>query len=50
MARRQAFETDLAGEAEQELQRQLRKRIRARQPLKLVFINAPKIESPAVKQ
>jgi len=50
MARRQAFETDLPGEAEQELQRQLRKRIRARQPLKLVFINAPQIESHAVKQ
>ena len=50
MARRQAFETDLPGEAEQELQRQLRKRIRARQPLKLVFTNTPQIESPAVKQ
>ena len=50
MARRQAFETDLPGEAEQELQRQLRKRIRARQPLKLVFTNALQIESPAVKQ
>src|SRR5438045_8631998 len=50
MARRQAFETDFPGEAEQELQRQLRKRIRARQPLKLVFINAPQIESPALKQ
>ncbi len=37
MARRQAMEMDLPAEAEQELQRQLNKRIHARQALKLVF-------------
>lgn len=50
MARRQALETDLPGEAEQELQRQLSKRIRSRQPLKLVFTNPPTSESPVVNQ
>src|SRR6059058_6005500 len=46
MARRQAEEVSLPAEAEQELQRQLNKRIRARQPVKLVFTNTPQIESP----
>ena len=46
MARRQAMEMDLPAEAEQELQRQLNKRIHARQALKLVFTGAPRIESP----
>ena len=50
MARRQAEEISLPGEAEQELQRQLNKRIRARQPVKLVFTNTPQIESPVVNQ
>src|SRR2546421_8180614 len=40
MARRQAMEIELPAEAEKELQRQLTKRIRARQALKLVFTNA----------
>jgi hypothetical protein len=50
MARRQAEEVSLPAEAEQELQRQLSKRIRARQPIKLVFTSAPQIESPVVNQ
>jgi len=50
MARRQAMEINLPAEAEKELQRQLNKRIHARQALKLVFINAPQIESPVVNQ
>jgi hypothetical protein len=50
MARRQAMEIDLPAEAEKELQRQLKKRIHARQALKLVFISAPQIESPVVNQ
>jgi hypothetical protein len=50
MARRQATEIDLPGEAEKELQRQLTKRIHARQALKLVFTNTPRIESPATNQ
>jgi len=50
MARRQAEEVSLPTEAEQELQRQLNKRIRARQPVKLVFTNTPQIESPVVNQ
>ena len=50
MARRQAMEIDLPAEAEKELQRQLNKRIHARQALKLVFIKAPQIESPVVNQ
>ena len=50
MARRQAEEISLPGEAEQELQRQLNKRLRARQPVKLVFTNTPQIESPVVNQ
>src|SRR5207247_7066941 len=41
MARRQAEEVSLPTEAEQELQRQLSKRIRVRQPVKLVFIDTP---------
>ena len=50
MARRQAMEINLPAEAEQELQRQLSKRIHARQTLKLVFTNAPRIESPVTNQ
>ena len=50
MARRQAEEVGLPAEAEQELQRQLTKRIRASQPVKLVFTNAPQLESPVVNQ
>jgi Protein of unknown function (DUF4230) len=50
MARRQAEEVSLPAEAEQELQRQLSKRIRARQPVKLVFTDAPRLESPVVNQ
>ena len=50
MARRQAEEVNLPAEAEQELQRQLSKRIRARQPVRLVFTNAPQLESPVVNQ
>jgi Protein of unknown function (DUF4230) len=50
MARRQATEIDLPAEAEKELQRQLTKRIHTRQSLKLVFTNAPRIESPAMNQ
>jgi hypothetical protein len=50
MARRQAEEVNLPAEAEQELQRQLSKRIRARQPVKLLFINTPQPESPVVNQ
>ncbi|PYL54216.1 MAG: hypothetical protein DMF29_06695 [Verrucomicrobia bacterium] len=50
MARRQAREINLPAEAEQELQRQLSKRIHARQALKLIFTNAPRIESPVTNQ
>jgi len=50
MARRQAMEIELPAEAEKELQRQLNKRIRARQALKVVFVSAPQIESPVVNQ
>jgi len=50
MARRQAMEVNLPAEAEQELQRQLSKRIHVRQALKLVFTNAPRIESPVTNQ
>jgi Protein of unknown function (DUF4230) len=46
MARRQAIESNLPDEAEQELQRQLAKRIRAGQPLRLVFTNPSSAESP----
>ena len=48
MARRQAIEVNLAKEAEEELQRQLSKRIRARQPLRLVFTNPPPAEPTPV--
>jgi hypothetical protein len=44
------MEMDLPAEAEQELQRQLNKRIHARQALKLVFTGAPRIESPVTNQ
>jgi hypothetical protein len=50
MARRQAMEIGLPAEAEQELQRQLNKRIHARQTLKLVFTNAPRMEPPVTNQ
>ncbi len=46
MARQQAIDIGLSAEAEQELQRQLNKRIRARQPIRLVFTH-PSAESPA---
>src|SRR5437660_726494 len=46
IARRQAVEVELPVEAERELQRQLNKRIHARQPLKLVFNEAAPVESP----
>lgn len=47
MARKQAIEIGLAGDAEQELQRQLNKRIRARQPIRLVFTTPTPVESPS---
>jgi hypothetical protein len=47
MARRQAIEVGLPADAEQELQRQLNKRIRAGQPIRLVFTNPSPTESPA---
>jgi Protein of unknown function (DUF4230) len=47
MARRQAIEIGLPADAEQELQRQLNKRIRAGQPIRLVFTNPSPTESPA---
>jgi Protein of unknown function (DUF4230) len=50
MARQQALEIGLPAEAEQELQHQLSKRIRVRQPIKLVFTNAPPVESSAANQ
>ena len=50
MARRQALEIDLPGEAEQELQRQLDKRIHARQPLKLTFTSPAPTESPVTNR
>ena len=46
IARRQALEVALPSEAEEELQRQLNKRIHARQPVKLVFTEASPAESP----
>ena len=48
MARQQAIEIGLPGDAEQELQRQLNKRIRARQPIRLVFANPTPVESPSL--
>jgi hypothetical protein len=50
MARRQALEIDLPAEAEQELQRQLNKRIHARQPFKLTFTAASTVESPVTNR
>ena len=44
MARRQATEIDLPKEAEQELQRQLTKRIQARQTIRLAFTNQRPME------
>src|SRR5689334_203586 len=46
MARKEAVDIGLPGDAEQELQRQLNKRIRARQPIRLVFTNPAPIDSP----
>ena len=46
MARREATEIELPAEAERELQRQLAKRIRARQPIRLVFTNPRPAELP----
>ena len=45
MARKQAVEIGLPAEAEQELQRQLNKRIHARQPIRLLFANPQPTES-----
>lgn len=47
MARKQAIEVGLPSDAEQELQRQLNKRIHARQPIRLVFTTPTSVESPA---
>ena len=46
MARKEAVDTGLPGDAEQELQRQLNRRIRARQPIRLVFTNPAPVDSP----
>lgn len=46
MARKEALEIGLPGDAEQELQRQLNKRIHARQPIRLVFTNPAPVGSP----
>lgn len=46
MARKQAQEIDLPTEAEQDLQRQLNKRIHSKQPIRLVFANPIPAESP----
>jgi hypothetical protein len=49
MARKQALEIGLPADAEQELQRQLSKRIRARQPIRLVFTTPSQpAESPTI--
>jgi len=50
LAHQQAAESDLPMEAEQELQRQLSKRIHARQPLRLVFTNPKSIEQSSVDE
>jgi Protein of unknown function (DUF4230) len=50
MARQQAGEENLPADAEQELQRQLSKRVRLRQPLRFVFTNTSAAESPIVNQ
>ena len=50
MAKRQALEENLPAEAEQELQRQLSKRLRVQQPIRLVFASPPPTESPAPPQ
>ena len=47
MARKQAIEIGLPADAEQELQRQLNKRIHARQPIRLIFTTPASAESPA---
>ncbi|PYK31372.1 MAG: hypothetical protein DME57_03900 [Verrucomicrobia bacterium] len=49
MARKQAMEVELPTEAEQELQRQLNKRVHARQPVKLVFTDLS-AESPVTNR
>jgi hypothetical protein len=49
-ARQQALESDLPAEAEQELQRQLNKRIHASQPLRLVFTPATPSELPSANE
>jgi Protein of unknown function (DUF4230) len=46
MARKQAQEIELPAEAEQDLQRQLNKRIHSKQPIRLVFANPIPAESP----
>src|SRR5256885_4607754 len=46
MARKEALDIGLPGDAEQELQRQLNKRIRARQRIRLIFTNPAPVDSP----
>lgn len=46
MARKEAVDIGLPEDAEQELQRQLNKRIHARQPIRLVFRNPIPVDSP----
>ena len=50
IARQQGLEANLADEAEQELRRQLSKRIRVKQPLRLIFAETSQVESPVVNQ
>ena len=50
MARKQALEIDLPTEAEQELQRQLNRRIRASQSIRLVFTDPAPAESPVTNR
>ena len=49
-AHQQAIESNLTVEAEQELQRQLDKRVHARQPVHLIFANSANPEQTAAKQ
>jgi uncharacterized protein DUF4230 len=49
-ARQQAMDASLPAEAEQELQRQLSKRVHARQPVRLIFASPVVSESPVTNQ
>jgi len=49
-AKKQALEIGLPAEAEQELQKQLDKRIHSRQPLKLIFTDVVPAESPVTNR